>query len=130
MIEKAVVVFGESEKGEFCRPYCCHSMNQLYENFGQQVPDTVGIHFAVQVLLYDFYLIYFRVKEEGYSLQDYFEGLWQLENQPLESDLSAIGIPGVGNGEVIESVSSLCANHQSILIMTEADLYDYLTEAI
>jgi len=130
MTEKSIVVFGESEKGEYCRPYCCRSMNQLYENFGQQVPDSAGIHFGVQVLLHDFYLIYFRVKEEGYSLQDYFEGLWLLKSQQLDSDLCAIGIPGVGNVEVIESVSSLCANHQSILIMTESDLYDYLTEAI
>jgi len=130
MLEKAVAVFGESERGDYCRPHICQTMNQLYETFGHPVPESAGIHFAVQVLLHDFSLVYYRVREEGYSLQDYFEGLWQLENHPVESELSAIGMPGVGNGEVIESVSSICAIHQSILIMTESDLYDYLTDAV
>ncbi len=130
MFERSVAVFGESERGDYCRPYSCHTMNQLYETFGQPVPETVGIHFAVQVLMHDFSLIFYRVREEGYSLQDYFEGLWQVENHPVESELSAIGLPGVGNGEVIESVASICAIHHSILIMSESDLYDYLTDAV
>jgi len=128
MFERAVAVFGESERGDYCRPYCCRNMNQLYEIFGQPVPETAGIHFAVQVLMHDFALIFYRVREEGHSFQDYFEGLWQLEIHSDESELSAIGLPGVGNGEVIESISSICATHHSILIISESDLYDYLTD--
>jgi len=130
MSERVVAIFGESERGDYCRPYCCHTVNQLYETFGQPVPESSGIHFAIQILLYDFSLVFYRVREEGYSLQDYFEGLWQLENHPVETKLSAIGMPGVGNGEVIESVSSICVAHRSILIMSESDLYDYLTDAV
>lgn len=130
MPEHAVAIFGESERGDYCRPYSCYTMGQLYELFGQPVPESSGIHFAIQILLHDFSLIFYRVREEGYSLQDYYEGLWQLENHPVESKLSAIGMPGVGNGDVIESVSSICATHHSILIMTESDLYDYLTDAV
>ncbi|NGX57122.1 MAG: hypothetical protein K940chlam3_00005 [Chlamydiae bacterium] len=129
MSTDTIVLFGESERGDYRIPYYCRSMHQLYENLGQPAPDSEGIHFAVQALLHDFYLIFFRVKEEGYSYQDYYEGFWQLEQRPLESRLSAICIPGVGNCEVIESVSSLCVNHRSILIMSESDFYDYLTDA-
>lgn len=129
MSTQTVVLFGESEKGDYQKPYFLRSIKQLYENLGQAAPDSVGIHFAVQTLLYDFYLIFFRVKEEGYSIQDYFEGLWQLEQKSRESKLNAICIPGVGDGEVINSASSLCINHRSILIITESDLYDYLTDA-
>lgn len=130
MPERVVAVFGESERGDFCRPYHCRTLDQLYDHFGHPMPRTTGIHFAIQVLLHDFYLIFFRVKEEGYSHQDYFEGLWQLESHEAKARLSAIGIPGVGNGEVIESVSSICEDRKSILIMNESDLYDYLTEAV
>jgi hypothetical protein len=129
MNEPIVALFGEAEKGDFRKPHFCRSVPQLYENLGEPPDDSRGIFLAVQCLLHDHNLIYFRVKEEGFSFQDYFEGVWLLEKNGATKKLSAICAPGVGNSEVIDTFTSLLDLSKSILIMSEADLYDYLTDA-
>lgn len=120
-------LFGEAEKGEFCTPHLCKSLPQLEEIFGNPPKDSLGIFYAIQALLYERELIFFRVKEEGYSLHDYMKGIQILQNQNLLSPVSAICLPGVGDFEIIEPISSLCAQFKSLLIMNEKDMYDYLT---
>ena len=88
----------------------------------------LGFQFAIQSLLYDRNLIFFRVKEEGFSTSDYLQGLYQLEKQHLFSNIKAVGMPGVGNGEIIGASETFCNIYNSILITSEADLYDYLTD--
>lgn len=124
-----VALFGEAEKGEFKTAYYCHTLADLEEFFGHPPPHSKGLSFAVQSLLYDYPLIFFRVREEGYSISDYLNGLFLLQNHSLPLSLCAIGIPGVGNGEIIAAAMPLCIAHHSILLSSESDLYDYLTAA-
>lgn len=123
-----VALFGEAEKGDFQTAYFCHSLGQLLDYLGNPPPHTQGLYYAVQALLYHHNLIFFRVREEGFSFQDYLTGFHLLQKNEAISQIAAIGVPGVGASEIIEAITPICALYHSILIMNEADLYDYLTE--
>lgn len=125
-----IALFGEAEKGEYRIPYFCHTLPQLVDYLGNPPPDSQGLYYAVQSLLYQHPLIFFRVKEEGFSLSDYLGGIYFLHDQDLISRIAAIGIPGVGDAEIIEALTPLCVVHHNILITTESDLFDYLTTQI
>lgn len=122
-----VAIFGEAERGSFHTAFFCQSLEQLESHFGHPPQDTYGLYFAIQALLYQRNLIFFRVKEEGFSTQDYLRGLHQLESQHLFSNVKAIGMPGVGDSTVLGASEVLCDVYKSLLITTEADLYDFLT---
>jgi hypothetical protein len=122
-----VACFGEAGKGEYRTAYYCRTLAELEEFLGGPPPQTKGLFFAVQALLYQYPLIYFRVREEGFSVSDYLTGLFHLKNQELPFALAAIGIPGVGSEEIVQAALPLCETHHSILLTSEADLYDYLT---
>jgi hypothetical protein len=123
-----IALFGEAEKGNYKTPYHCRTLNQLIDFFGNPPEESRGLFFAIQALLYHRDLIFFRVKEEGFSLQDYMQGLKILEQTDPNEPVAAICLPGVGSGEIIEVSTSICQKLQSILITTESDFYDYLTE--
>ncbi|NDE82418.1 MAG: hypothetical protein EB051_02220, partial [Chlamydiia bacterium] len=72
-------------------------------------------------------IVFFRVKEEGFSIQDYRKGLRLLQIKAAIPVLSAIYIPGIGDLDLIEEVTQVCHIHNSLLVITEKDLYDYLT---
>ena len=126
-MRKTVALFGESEKGDFQTAYYCETLSQLEECLGHPPEDSRGLHYAVQALMYEMGLIFFRVKEEGFSTKDYLSGLSFLENKALVPELAAVCLPGVGDHKVIEASSPICQLHKSILVISEADLYDYLT---
>lgn len=127
MGQYTVFLFGEAGKGEFCTPYPCRSLPQLVDVLGHPPPESVGLSYAVQALLFGRELIYFRVKEEGFSVADYMRGFRLLENRELFCHLKAIGVPGVGDQEIIEAASAVCQLYRSILITTERDFYDLMT---
>lgn len=120
-----VVLFGEAEKGEYRTPYRISTIPQLHDGLGNPPSESLGIYYAVQALLHRCSLVYFRVREEGFSYNDYMYGVNLLKEQL--SDLSAICLPGVGDSEIIDTMVPLCTHYHSILIINEADLYDYLT---
>lgn len=122
-----IFLFGEAEKGEFCTPILCKSLPHLAEILGNPPEQSQGILYAVQALLYERELIYFRVKEEGFSVQDYMRGLKILQNKEIVPILSAICMPGVGDNTIIDATNPVCVLHKSCLIITEKDLYDFLT---
>ncbi len=122
-----IFLFGEAEKGDFCIPHLCRSLPQLAETFGNPPEESLGILYAVQALMYERELIFFRVKEEGFSIPDYMRGLRLLQNKDAFKELAAICLPGVGDAEIIEATGPVCSMHHSILITSEKDLYDYLT---
>jgi len=122
-----VAIFGEAERGSFQTAFFCQSLEQLESHFGSPPSNSNGLHYAIQALLFDRNLIFFRVKEEGFSTPDYIQGLHQLETQHLFSNIRAIGMPGVGSSQIIGASETLCDIYKSILITSEADLYDYLT---
>jgi hypothetical protein len=122
-----LALFGEAEKGNYRTAYFCRNLPQLVDFFGNPPPHSRGLHYAVQALLYHRDLIFFRVKEEGFSYQDYLTGLNLLQRQNI-SQISAICLPGVGNSEILDAIAPICALYHSILITNEADFYDYITE--
>ena len=122
-----MALFGEAERGDYRTAYFCHSLPQLVEYLGNPPPESRGLYYAVQALLYKRNLIFFRVREEGFSYQDYLSGLNVLKDQEMAA-IAAICLPGVGNAQIIDAMAPVCKQHHSILITNEADLYDYLTE--
>ncbi len=124
--ERTVALFGQAEKGLYYTPILCHTLPQLVNNMGQAPSGSLGIFYAVQSLLRHYSLLYFRVEEEGYSRQDYLVGLKILSSQKVVP-ISALFMPGVSSKEVIETGIETCRLHHSLLIMSEYDLYDYLT---
>jgi hypothetical protein len=122
-----IFLFGEAEKGDFCTPLLLKSLPQLAETFGNPPAESEGIRYAVQALLYERELLYYRVKEEGFSIGDYLRGLKMLENKEIYSNVAAICMPGVGDAEIIDATSTICSVRKTFLITTEKDLYDLLT---
>ena len=122
-----VVLFGEAEKGEYQTAYFCQTLTDLVEHFGNPPSNSMGLFFAVQALLYKRSLVFFRVKEEGFSHPDYLSGINVLQNQKIISDIAAICLPGVGDSIIIHAVTPVCDRFHSILVTTEADFYDYIS---
>jgi hypothetical protein len=122
-----IALFGEAEKGEFRTAYYCQTLPQLQEFLGNPPAESLGLYYAIQALLFQRQVIFFRVKEEGFSIQDYQHSMHLLKNQTLFPELSAICAPGVGDFRIIHEMADLCFIFKSILIATESDLYDYLT---
>lgn len=129
MTNYTIALFGEAEKGEYRTPYFCQTLPQLVEALGNPPPDSLGLYFAVQALLYHRDLLFIRVQEEGYNHQDYLLGLHLLEMQNVITQIAALFLPGVGDKEILEAVTPFCKMHHSILITREPDLYDYLTSS-
>lgn len=126
MESSIIALFGEAEKGDFRVPYYCRTLPQLIDSFGNPPPNSRGLYCAIQTLLFNRDLIFLRVAEEGYSAEDYFEGVRTLEKNVLISKIGAIHMPGVGEQEILDVMWPFCRVHHHILIMDEADLYDYL----
>lgn len=124
--EKVIALFGQAEKGLYYTPILCRTLPQLVGSVGQPPAGSSGIFYAVQSLLRHYSLLYFRVEEEGYSQQDYLVGLQVLSSQKI-IPVSALFMPGVSSKEIIETGIETCRLHHSLLIMSEYDLYDYLT---
>jgi hypothetical protein len=119
-----VAFFGAAEKGQYRQAYQCETLEQLLDTFGHPPAETLGLHFAIQALLYQRRLLFIRVEEEGFSAADYHQGIRLLAQ--TKQLISAVGLPGVGDPEIIEACSPLCSAHRSFLILSQADLYDYL----
>lgn len=123
----AVALFGEAERGAFDQGFLCGGVSELMEYFGNPPPDSRGLHYAVQALLYKYHLIFFRVEQEGFSKKDYFNRIQILSASPLIERVHAICTPGVGDKAIINALLPLCHEHHQILITNESDLLDYLT---
>lgn len=123
-----IFLFGEAEKGELCTPMLCKSLGQLAQIFGNPPEESQGLFYAVQSLLYQRELIYFRISEEGFSYEEYMRGLKLLRNANLKiPTLTAICMPGVGDPNIVDATIPVCETHRSLLIINEKDLYDFLT---
>lgn len=125
-----IALFGEAEKGKFSEGCLCQSLQELVESCGNPPPHSRGIFYAVQALLYERPVLFFRVKEEGFSQRDYLGGLHLLESQHLTHLISAFCMPGVGDSMILKAIVPICAVYHSVMITNEPDLYDYLTESV
>ena len=122
-----IVLFGESEKGEYRKPHRMSDLIQLVHILGNPPENTLGLFFAIQALHFQREIIYFRVEEEGFSQEDYFFGLRYLENISEKNSLKAVCLPGTGDPEILTATQNICETHHSLLVTTERDLFDYLT---
>lgn len=122
-----MALFGETEKGQYKKPYVLRDLAQLVDTFGNPPQGSQGLFFAVQALLYQRELVFFRVEEEGFSIPDYCFGLKYLEDPEKIKRLHALCLPGIGDPKIMNASCVLCEKRKSFLIMTQKDLYDYLT---
>lgn len=127
-MDPVIVLFGEAEKGDFQKAYYCSTLWELSHNLGEPPSqECLGLNCAIQSILFQRKVIYFRVHEEGFSTQDYLRGLNFLEEKKDNVQVTAIALPGVGSREIIDVSHAVCTVHRSFLIITARDLYDYLT---
>ena len=127
MARQTVALFGEAEKGEIGFPLFMKSLPHLNDILGHPPPESRGIFFAVQFLLYEQEVIFIRVKEEGFSTKDYLKGMKLLQNKKDFSQLTALCLPGVGDARILDATHPVTEAHEALIITTERDLYDYLT---
>jgi len=126
-MKSSVALFGQAEKGVFDKPYFLKTLDQLMDFLGQAPEDSLGLGFAIQALMYERPLIFFRVEEEGFSIEDYYSGFKKLAQKEHIGQIDALCLPGVGDTEILEKAEPLCHIHKSVIILTEKDFYDFLT---
>ena len=126
-MQRVVALFGESEKGHWGKPHLIRRLPELIDFLGHPPLESEGLFFAVQSLLYEREVLYFRVQEEGFSVPDYLLGFHILKNKEKFQNLHALCMPGVGDREILDASQRLCWHHKAHMIITEKDLYDYLT---
>lgn len=119
-----ILLFGEAEKGRFCTPQVITQLPHLFETFGNPPKDSWGLLYGIQALLYGRELTYFRVEQEGFSVGDYQRGARLLGS---EIHPTAVCLPGVGDKQIIDAFIPQCQKLKSFLLITEGDLFDYLT---
>lgn len=123
-MKQIIALFGESEKGAYKTPHKLNHLPQLLDLLGNPPPDSLGLFFAVQAILYNRELVFFRVQEEGFSKIDYVSGMKHLITIP---HIHAVCLPGVGDPEILSLSTEVCHLHKSFLITSQKDLYDFLT---
>ena len=122
-----MALFGAAERGAFKVPYVLQKLPQVFDLLGNPPGTSEGLLYAVQAILYNREILYFRVSEEGFSRSDYFYGLKTLEDRERVKRVDALCLPGVGDPEILAASQSVCEIHKSFLITTQKDLYDFLT---
>lgn len=122
-----ISIFGVAEQGDMYRHIHIKSLQDMLLTLGHGVENGTAIELAVQSLMYERAILFYRVKEEGYEEDAYLKGLTELKKKELKSPLSALALPGVGNQEIINEAVAICKKEGSLLIMNQKDLYDYLT---
>jgi hypothetical protein len=125
-MQHTIALFGEAEKGQYITPYYLRDLYDLVNCLGNPPQESRGLFFAVQALLYQHYLLFFRVSEEGFSITEYKKGLDILEHQEVYPLVTAICVPGVGDQELMNTIIPICQTHHQILITNESDFYDYV----
>ena len=117
------------KKGNFEHLITVRPVPQLLDRFGHPPVHSWGIYYAIQALMHHCALLFFRVREEGFSRDDYLLGLNLLQKQKLVAQIDALCMPGVGSVEIIQAITPICDHYHSFLIISESDLYDYLNQA-
>ena len=104
----------------------CDSLPKLCDLFGTPPPESLGIAYAIQALLYKRPLFFFRVREEGFSTKDYLKGFHLMQHPSALPTRLTLVLPGVGSEEILTEATKICQLRNNFLIVTERDLFDYL----
>jgi len=124
-----LALFGTSQKECHNPLHLYKSLLDLYMDFGEPPTDTEGLYFAIQTILYGKSILYFRVQEEGEGREEYLEGLHLLRNlSSTQLRIDALFLPKVSAHEIIDEGLAICKNHHGLLLMKEADFYDWATD--
>lgn len=128
MTASVVALFGEAQKGAINRAYYCRTLEELFCSLGEPPESTLGLYYAVQTLFYKRPILYFRVREEGISFDDYLAGFRLLSSlhSPIIT-LQALFLPGVGSPELLDRGILLCREQHSFLLLNENDFFDYIS---
>ncbi len=110
-MKHTIALFGEAEKGVYVTPYLLQDLYELVYCLGNPPPDSRGLFYAVQALLYQHALFYLRVDQEGFSIPQYLKGLDILEREGVYSNVTAICLPGVGDQSLMDTIIPLCREH-------------------
>ena len=122
-----LALFAEARMGKPEAPCQIRSVDELFTLTGLPKENKSGLNWAIQALLYQVELLFFRVEEEGFSENEYFQGLNYLEKSLKKEPFQALALPGVGSLPILEKARMVCLKKKSLLIMNEEDLYDCLT---
>lgn len=128
-MKQIIALFGEAEKGAYKTPHLLKHLPQLVDSLGNPPGHSEGLFFAVQAILYNREIIFFRVAEEGFSRIDYMNGFKYLADREKVKKVDALCLPGVGDPEILASSETICHLHKGLLITNQKDLYDFLTSS-
>lgn len=123
-----VVIFGKTGKAKPGKFYSMTDLEELIEKIGIPLDNTVGTHLAVQTLLYNYPVLYYPVIEEGSSKKCYNSGMKALFKSKQADEVIAIVMPGFGSKPVLDLALDFCSEKKCVLILNEADYYDFLSE--
>ncbi len=128
MKQNTIVIFGESKGGDFQKPLLFNTLPELSQALGEPTQNSSGIHLAVQALLLNQRVLYYKVSEEGFNPDQYLLGFKLIEKYPPEKSISAALLPGVSSSEILTLAKEFSAHTGLLLLFTEKDLYDLLTQ--
>lgn len=121
-----IACFGQTSKGRFGQPYYLKNAKSILSILGKVPEDTLGMPFALEMLKAHKDILFFRVAEEGLSLDDYLRGLQFLKKNCIQKRLLGIYLSGCFDKEVVSLAVRICNWHKSILLATQKEMIDYL----
>jgi hypothetical protein len=128
MKRASILIFGESKRGEFLKLFQINTLPDLSTFLGEPTTSGIGIHMAIQSLLFEKSVLFIKVGEEGYDIDHYSLGFKEIDNNP-HLLIDAIALPGVGSNEILKKASLLAKKKKALLILREKDLYDFITQS-
>lgn len=123
-----IALFAQAQKGVFSRLITLHSLEKLHEVFGMPPENSKGMWYSIQFLMQNEMIYFYRVAEEGFSYNQYCQGLELLKHYHVQYPLKAICMPGVGSRELIDKATQFCKDRSIIFLCTAEDFYDYATD--
>lgn len=100
-------------------------LEELSLVLGEPIEGRSGVKDGIQALLYQYQLMFFRVQQEGLSVEDYYQGFAWIQKSRMP--ITAMKLPGVGSRGLLASANTICLQKGSILVIDEIDFYDFAT---
>ncbi len=126
-MKKTIAIFGESKEGPLKTLLLLRSLPNIVEIIGNPTETGLGVHMAIQAMLFGREVLFYRIEEEGFQRENYAFGCKLLETHPRKDDLAAIALPGVGDSTILSLAQKIIPSG-TILLLTEKDLYDFTTQ--
>lgn len=123
-----ILLFGQSPLKGDTRFVLLQSLEDLSKLLGNTLDQlTLGAKLAVNSLLSHQDVLFFSVEKEGFSLKDYHAAVEMIEKKKLP-EFEVIAIPGVSDTVLIQKLTQLTSKNNHLLLKTEKDLYQYLSD--